>query len=614
MALDGDNLLDDVITEIAGNDMDNAWYRPSEDDTSIEVMNYQIYHDDDLIDENEFELEITAAASGEIRADDSLKRAQIVAPGTTKVLRNLRFTAGDNVAPEEIVYIIISRLPPGFASVQRVGSSEAILEFTQADIDGESINIKTTSHWPGHELSFEFLVQAPEGTTIEPFVFKISAPKIVVTPAKPYRIQMDELGIEDALFAPNSFLLLKKSPQYGQIKTDGNILGEEQSAGLDGQLTYELVDTATSEDMFIISVYWDGKQDDIRVTVDVAELDDKPVLRSSLDLRVQERRTAIESNVLHFTPHVVKSKKQSVRYFITRDPLWGILEVKLGKNNVFSPLAWGSNFTQNDIDRGLVFYHYYGNSAEESDNLGLKVQDTATKSYSEVDLKVTIAIDSLDYNVFSESESDVVDAFTSDSSSFYDGQMDMSSTIEAAPLLKVKSTTKYTLRPRDLGIVEPHAEDWIEVTKAPMLGDLILADSGNEMTPQTVQELIDGKILYKAGDIPGHDQIEFLVYLISGDESEMKIVVNVEIEDDFYAPELDMIDSDASSAMADLAQALQADPTARTELAADDQQAGLGRFPQQPSVKTSIEVEAHKERGNEHALPLEFTTGQMSGL
>ena len=495
---------------------------------------------------------------------------------------------------------------------------------TKADIDNEQIIIKTTPHWPGHDLSFEFLVQAPEGTTIEPFVFSIKAPKIEVTPSKPYKIEMDELGIEDALFAPNSFLLLKKSPQYGQIKTDGSLLAEEQSAGLDAQLTYELLDTQTSEDVFVISVYWDGKQDDIRVTVDVVELDDKPVSKGSLSLSVAERRTQINNEVLHFTPHTMTgSKKQSVRYFITRDPLWGILEVKLGKNKVYSPLAWGSNFTQADIDRGLVFYHYYGNSAEEMDNLGLKVQDTVTKSYTEIDLKMTIAIDSMDYNAFSSesSESDAIDSFTSDSSSFYDGQVDMSSTIEKAPLLKVKTNEKHTLTPSDLGITEPHSDDWIEVIKSPSLGELILADSGAEMTPQTLQELIDGKILYKSGDVPGSDQIEFLVYLISGNESEKKLIVNVKIEDDIYEPEMELLDSDSSSAMADLAQALKADPTVRTELAADDQSAGLGKFPAQPSVKNTIEVEAHKEhRVNELYIvrpgTVEFNlfVGKMGGL
>ena len=602
MALDGDELLDDVITEIAGNDMDNAWYRPAEDGDGLETLNYQVYHDDDLVEESQFELEIMEASSGEIKPDDSIEMKQIVPPGTTKSLRNLRFYAGDSVTTEEIIYIIISRLPPGFATIQRKGSSEPILEFTQADIDDDAISVKTTSHWPGHELSFEFLVQAPEGTTIEPFIFRVQAPKIHVTPGSPYKIQMDELGIEDALFAPNSFILLKKSPQYGQIKSDGNLLAEEQSAGIDAQLTYELIDYQTSEDVFILSVYWDGQQDDVRVTVDVSELDDKPVGKGSLELKVQERRTAILPDVLEFKPYAIKSKKQSVRYFITRDPLWGILEVKLGKNKVFSPLAWGSNFTQSDIDHGLIYYHYYGNSADEDDNLGLKVEDTVTRAYTEIDLKMNIKMDN-DYNFFSSDseEIDDISSFTSDSSSFYDGNSneDLSSTIaDTTPILKVKPNTKYTLTPADLGIVAPVSDDWIEVVRPPSLGDIILADSGNEMTPQTIQALLDGSILYKSGDLPGTDQIEFLVYLLSGNESERRIVVNVKIEDpEVFEPEMDLsIDSD-SSAMRELAKALEVDPTVRTELAADDQKAGLGHFPPQPMVKNTIEVEAHKEQG-----------------
>ena len=70
MALDGEELLDDVITEIAGDDMDNAWYRPSDYldmDGEPDVLNYQIFNNDQVIDESQFELEVLENTNGQIR-------------------------------------------------------------------------------------------------------------------------------------------------------------------------------------------------------------------------------------------------------------------------------------------------------------------------------------------------------------------------------------------------------------------------------------------------------------------------------------------------------------------------------------------------------------------
>ena len=213
MALDNEDLLDEAITEIAGNDMDNAWYRPSDYlDTEADVLNYQIYNNDEIIDESQFELEVMENTNGQIRANSNVKMEQTVPPGSTRILKNLKFTSRDGVSPEDIVFIIISRLPAGFATIERAPYGPQ-LEFTQYDIDQGDVIIKTNEHWPGHDLIFEFLVQDPQGTTIDPYQFTIKSPKLQISQGESAEINLLELGIEeDALYDPDAFLLLQVHP------------------------------------------------------------------------------------------------------------------------------------------------------------------------------------------------------------------------------------------------------------------------------------------------------------------------------------------------------------------------------------------------------------------
>ena len=71
----------------------------------MDILNYQIYSNDAMIDESQFELEITDTSAGQIQPDPSLKLEQVVPPGTSRSLSNLRFTSRDDVKPEGIVVI-----------------------------------------------------------------------------------------------------------------------------------------------------------------------------------------------------------------------------------------------------------------------------------------------------------------------------------------------------------------------------------------------------------------------------------------------------------------------------------------------------------------------------
>jgi len=109
MALDGEELLDDIITEINGDDLDNAWYRPSSldsPDSSADVLNYQVFDEDTMMDESQFELEVIDNSVDQIRPNPSISLDQIVPPGTTRTIHNLEFISRDGVRPEGIKFKI----------------------------------------------------------------------------------------------------------------------------------------------------------------------------------------------------------------------------------------------------------------------------------------------------------------------------------------------------------------------------------------------------------------------------------------------------------------------------------------------------------------------------
>ena len=100
-------------------------------------------------------------------------------------------------------------MPTGFATVERDPYGPS-LEFTQADINAGHVKIKTMKNWPGHDLTFEFLVQDPQGTTIDPYTFTIKSPKLHLKRNEDIDIDLMDLGIEeDALYDETAFLLLQ---------------------------------------------------------------------------------------------------------------------------------------------------------------------------------------------------------------------------------------------------------------------------------------------------------------------------------------------------------------------------------------------------------------------
>ena len=109
-------------------------------------------------------------------------------------------------------------------------------------------------------------------------------------------------------------------------------------------------------------------------------------------LKLSKRREALASYALNYESD--GSASSDITYQINKDPLWGMVEKKVG--NGFSPLAWGSEFSQEDVNYNRIYYHYYGGEQTDLvDHLGFKVTDKSGKSVTE-QLEMEINISSED--------------------------------------------------------------------------------------------------------------------------------------------------------------------------------------------------------------------------
>lgn len=106
MALDSENLLEpynpEQLTEITGDDLDNTWYRPDTRlvDNHSDVLNYQVFHGNELIEESELALEILNDAVGQIKPAPRSTMTRIIPPGSTRKLVGLEFISREDVLPE----------------------------------------------------------------------------------------------------------------------------------------------------------------------------------------------------------------------------------------------------------------------------------------------------------------------------------------------------------------------------------------------------------------------------------------------------------------------------------------------------------------------------------
>ena len=120
-------------------------------------------------------------------------------------------------------------------------------------------------------------------------------------------------------------------------------------------------------------------------------------------LKLTKIREALASYALNYESD--ESSSSEISYQINKDPLWGMIEKKVG--NGFSPLAWGSEFTQEDVNYNRIYYHYYGGEQTDLvDHLGFKVTDKAGNSLTDqLEMEIKISSDEIGgaYQEYSDS-------------------------------------------------------------------------------------------------------------------------------------------------------------------------------------------------------------------
>ena len=509
---------------------------------------------------------------------------------TLYLLENILFSLFEHV--KDIVFNINSRLPPGFATVERPPYGPQ-LEFTQYDIDHGDVIIKTSNAWPGHDLTFDFFVSDNEGTTIDPFTFTIKSPSMTVDSGVMNRVDLAHIGVtEEARNDPEAFLILIQSPMFGLMKTDSELLDEGVSVSIDSVLEYFTDGTKdASEDSFTISVYWNDEQEDITVTTLLNKQLLGPQLKGTLLLKLTKRREPLASYALNYDS--LGNTPDQIIYKINEDPLWGMIEKKVGGG--YSPLAWGSEFSQEDVDYGLIYYHYYGGDQNDPvDYLGFDVRDQSDRLISEkleMDISISPDEEQISYPNYDEnlssSEFDLEDGLETTIDDYFDdniadeGTVDYnyeSSTLRPPTVLQIETNSKHKLTPRDLGIVAPSRNDWIEINSQPHLGRILKADDGNDFDTASVGELVDGNIIFQSGPLPGVDELKFDLFFPYDENRQETITIQVQVND-FQKKENDFSSSSSASAV-------------------NDENVGSSSsngYVEMPSVKNTIEVKRDQD-------------------
>ena len=439
---------------------------------------------------------------------------------------------GFNLFPE-IIYSLNSRLPPGFATIERIPYGP-VSEFTQYDLDRGDVIVATSDAWPGHDLTFDFYVSDNEGVTMEPFVYTIRAPSFDVRAGENVELTIDDIGVHlKALKDEDSFYILSQAPFYGDVLVENEKVNEGDSFALSSKVEYSAPRSVhASEDSLQLTVYFGRKDEDIRIGILIDDSNLGPELLGSLKLDVTSMRQQISSKSLSFSGDFIE-------YKINEDPLWGLIEKQVG--NGYSALALGNTFSQSDVDSGLMYYHWYGGADNNpSDYVELSVTDHVGRQ-AQQKLMIYVSIDP-DYDELSTIMPNL-EFFDDDSENqFQLDNFDESfesahevSTFATPTVYSIGMNEKRILTPADLGISAPSRSDWVEMLVAPKLGEVKNADDGSQFVVANVADLIDGKIVFQSGSKSGDDQVQFTVYLTYNEGAAQTITVPIKVFDaDFH--------------------------------------------------------------------------------
>ena len=85
--------------EFTADDLDNAWYKPDEL-TETDYLDFEIYLNDQLVEDSSVTLELLNDAMGVIQPDRNAKLSRVIPPGLTRELTGMKFTSSEQTPDE----------------------------------------------------------------------------------------------------------------------------------------------------------------------------------------------------------------------------------------------------------------------------------------------------------------------------------------------------------------------------------------------------------------------------------------------------------------------------------------------------------------------------------
>lgn len=314
----------------------------------------------------------------------SVKENIDVIEGSKADVLSKHFSVTDiDTSDSDILCLVTDQPKKGFLenTATSFGSSSAISSFTFRDIRNRSISYVQHIHKGNEPTSDNFGVQCTDGlkttgkarlrVTIhprndeEPIVY---AGGLTVYEGGKTPINTTKLSVTDLDKPEDSIIfIITKEPKHGYItKNTGTERSVVQNFTLDdikatSVILYHHDDSETPSDSFEL-VVTDGVHR-IRETmlIDIIAVDDQaPRLEVNNGLVIDNigETKVITKNILAATDE--DSVNDNITFILKRVPDFGILAKVIGSTRI--NLLFGSNFTQQDIDRNLIEYTHTGNT------------------------------------------------------------------------------------------------------------------------------------------------------------------------------------------------------------------------------------------------------------